>query len=206
MKMETGKTGAMFMDRYNQKVSKIMSIDARQIPTNETRVTLLMNAIKRAFPMIYSQMERLEIEAIDKGALEPSFAKWITECEQDNMLGASKQKVEVELDEAVAQFVSLSYAAKFQAGGEESENVRRCWVCESTKHLKNECPDRPLDGENSPRGGQKWDGEKKLKFVNKIESSPKKEKKEFPLRSTMKGKNKSRSNNFFDSNGDEDDS
>ena len=30
-----------------------------------------------------------------------------------NMLGASKQKVEVELDEAVAQFVSLSSATKF---------------------------------------------------------------------------------------------
>ena len=48
--METGETGAMFMDRYNQKVSEIMSIDARQIPSNETIVTLLMNAIRRAFP------------------------------------------------------------------------------------------------------------------------------------------------------------
>ena len=215
LKMEAGETGAMFMDRYNQKVSEIMSIDARQIPTNETRVTLLMNAIRRAFPMVYSQMERLEIETIDKGALEPSFAKWITECEQDNILGASKQKVEVELDEAVAQFVSLSSAAKFvkkpkrkfQSGGEESERIKRCWVCESTKHLKNDCPDRPPDGENSPRGEKKWDGEKKSKFVKKFESSPKKERKEFPLRSAMKGKNKSRSsNNFFDSNGDGDDS
>ena len=154
-------------------------------------------------------MERLEIKAIDKGALEPSFAKWITECEQDNMLGASKQKVE---DEAVAQFVLLSSAAKFvkkpkrkfQAGGEESEKIKRCWVFESTKHLKNDCPDRPPDGENSPRGEKKWDGEKKSKFVKKFESSPKKERKEFPLRSAMKGKNKSRSNNFFDSNGDGD--
>ena len=50
LKMETGETCAMFMDRYNQKVSKIMSIDARQITTNETRMTLLMNAIRRAFP------------------------------------------------------------------------------------------------------------------------------------------------------------
>ena len=77
----------------------------------------------------------------------------------------------------------------------------------ATKHLKNDCPDRPPDGENSPRGEKKWDGEKKSKFVKKFESSPKKEKKEFPLRSAMKGKNKSRSsNNFFDSNGDGDDS
>ena len=76
------------------------------------------------------------------------------------MLGASKQKVEVELDEAVAQFVSLSSAVKFvkkpkrkfQSGGEESEKIKRCWVCELTKHLKNDCPDRPPDGENSPRG------------------------------------------------------
>ena len=70
-------------------------------------------------------------------------------------------------------------------------------MCESTKHLRNEGPDRLSDGENRPRGDKK-------KFIKKIVNSPKKDRKEFPLKSAMK--NKSRANNFFDSNGEGDDS
>ena len=192
------KSGAIFMDRYNQKIAEISSINIEELPTPLLRCTVLKAAVKESFPITHALMGNTK--ASSSKVLEEKLIEMVVNCEEENVLCKEEQDVT-----AVANYTQMNTSPRKQFVKKESVKsdnsstkkayVRRCFGCDSTEHIVADCPHGPRE---NPRGGEKRNFEEK-QFANKKQS-----KNRFPLKSSMKAAGKSKSkarNNFFDSNG-----
>ena len=197
------KSGAIFMDRYNQKIAEISSINLEELPTPLLRCTVLKAAVKDCFPITHALMANTT--ASTSKALEDKLIEMVVNCEEENVLCKDEQIVT-----AVANYTHLNtsprkqFAKKESVKSDESRTkktyVRRCFGCDSTEHIIADCP------HSGPRENSRG-GEKRV-FEEKASANNKQSKTKLPFKSAMKkrggAKNKAR-NNFFDSNGNSED-
>ena len=196
------KSGAIFMDRYNQKIAEISSINIEELPTPLLRCTVLKAAVKDSFPITHALMANTK--ATSSKVLEDKLIEMVVNCEEENILCKEEQDVT-----AVANYTQMNTSPRKQFTKKESVKsdkpwtkkafVKKCYCCDSTDHLISDCPQKQR--ENS-RGGEKRN------FEENVSENKKHSKNKFPFKSAMKkgggAKNKAR-NNFFDSNGNSED-
>ena len=175
------KTGAIFMDRYNQKVAEITSINIEELPTPLLRCTVLKAAVKDCFPITHALMANTKAQT--NKVLEEKLIEMVVNCEEENALGVKEEQEAT----AVANYTIFSRKQSVKKESVKPDNsvnkkvfVRRCFSCDSPDHIIADCPHRSRE---NPRGGEKRNFEEKA-FVEKKQTKAK-----FPLSHLRKQEN-----------------
>ena len=77
------------MDRYNQKVVEITSINIEELPTPLLRCTVLKAAVKDCFPITHALMANTKAQTNKK--LEDALIEMVVNCEEENALGVKEE-------------------------------------------------------------------------------------------------------------------
>lgn len=152
LKMTTAdKTGVTFMDRYNQKIAEISSINVEELPTPLLRCTVLKGAVKDSFPITHALMANTK--ATSNKGLESKLVKMIINCEEPNSL-VVKQELEAvaiaNMTQLTNEFPRKRFIKKENAksGRPIPKQVyeRKCYGCDSPDHLVANCPENTRGG------------------------------------------------------------
>ena len=78
------------MDRYNQKIAVITSINIEELPTPLLRCTVLKAAVKDSFPITHALMANTKAQTYK--ALEDKLIEMVVNCEEENALGSKEEQ------------------------------------------------------------------------------------------------------------------
>ncbi len=74
------------MDRFNQKIAEITSINIEELPNPLLRCTVLKAAVKDSFPITHALMANTKAQT--NKALEDKLIEMAVNCEEENALGS----------------------------------------------------------------------------------------------------------------------